>query len=155
MAPVSKAYAAVSGPISLLLTYLFMLAIMSIGAKVLKLKLKEFALGFTVIFWVSYLSGSSGSCVHRGDTGQTGGLQDPLVVESHGRGRLYCCPCSPGWLSAISSPGGHSKEATRPEWYIKTAIVILGGISRRAGGGGHQAGQGRHVPWTAPSSRPT
>jgi hypothetical protein len=54
MAPVSKAYEGMSGFVALLLTYLFMLVIMGVGAKALKFNLKEFAIGFTVIFWVSY-----------------------------------------------------------------------------------------------------
>jgi hypothetical protein len=54
MAAVSRAYAGLPGFLALVSTYIFMMVIMSVGAKALKFNMREFAIGFTVIFWVSY-----------------------------------------------------------------------------------------------------
>jgi uncharacterized membrane protein YadS len=127
-APVSNAYAGMSGFVALLLTYLFMLVIMSVGAKALKFNMKEFAVGFTVIFWVSYGCWLIGNWAYiaatpnqlkafnlrwaLGLTGEAGFIVALLV----------------GLILGNFFPGvtAFLKEATRPEWYIKTAIVILG-----------------------------
>jgi uncharacterized membrane protein YadS len=128
MAPVSKAYAGMSGIVALLLTYLFMLLIMGVGAKALKFNLKEFAIGFTVIFWVSYACWLIGNYAYiavtpnqraafkvswsLGLTGEAGFIVALLVGLILG--------------NFFPSVTAFLKEATRPEWYIKTAIVILG-----------------------------
>jgi hypothetical protein len=43
-----------SGAASLILTYIAMLAVMSIGAALLGTDVKKFAVGFTVVFFISY-----------------------------------------------------------------------------------------------------
>src|SRR5260370_36573799 len=56
MAPVSPAaYPGLPGLVSLVLTYLFLLGLMSLGAWLLGLRLRPFTLGFSVIFWISFL----------------------------------------------------------------------------------------------------
>ena len=50
LAPASKSYATLSGFASLLLTYLFLLVVMTLGAKALRLDLGRFAKGFTAVF---------------------------------------------------------------------------------------------------------
>ena len=53
--PVSKNYAELSGGVSLVLTFLFVLALIGVGAWFLRLNLRRFVPAFAVIFWVSYL----------------------------------------------------------------------------------------------------
>src|SRR5438105_179158 len=55
VAPVSRTYAGLPGVVSLVLTFLFVLALTSFGAWWLRLNLRQFIPGFTVIFWISYL----------------------------------------------------------------------------------------------------
>src|SRR5262249_22132404 len=55
MSPASKAYAALPGVACLALTYLFLFAVLLLGAWSLGLRLGRFALAFTVVFGVSYL----------------------------------------------------------------------------------------------------
>jgi len=128
MAPVSKAYAGMSGIVALLLTYLFMLVIMGVGAKALKFNTKEFAIGFTVIFWVSYACWLIGNYAYiavtpnqraafkiswsLGLTGEAGFVVALLVGLIVG--------------NFFPSVTAFLKEAPRHEWYIKNAIVILG-----------------------------
>jgi hypothetical protein len=61
VAPVSKAYEGMSGITSLILTYLFMLVITTIGAGLLGFNLKKFIGGFTLIFWITYVCWVAGN----------------------------------------------------------------------------------------------
>jgi uncharacterized membrane protein YadS len=127
-APASKAYAALPGLVCLVLTYLFLLAVLLPGAWSLRLDLLRFTLAFTVVFGVSYLCwfaghnafiaatpdqrerfGISGSLGLTGEAGFIVALAAGLMV-----GNFF--PAVARWLA----------EAARPEWFIKTAIVILG-----------------------------
>src|SRR5580704_14494907 len=55
MAPASKTYETLPWPVSLLLTYLFLLGLLLVSSYCVGLNLRQFALGFTVLFAVSYL----------------------------------------------------------------------------------------------------
>src|SRR5512135_3401722 len=44
----------ISGFTSLLLTYLFMLVVMAVGAAALRVNIGKFIIGFTIVFWLSY-----------------------------------------------------------------------------------------------------
>src|SRR5690349_2134921 len=56
LAPASKSYAAIPGLVSLLLTYLFLLAILTPGARLLRADPVRFAKGFTIVFFAGYAS---------------------------------------------------------------------------------------------------
>ncbi len=127
--PVSKSYAGLSPVVSLLLTYLAFLVVLSVGAKALGLNLAKFAGGFTVIFFLTYLCnvighnawiaanrpadlakfGISWSLKLTGEAGLILALLAGLIIGNF----------IPGLANAL-------REATRPEWFIKSAIVILG-----------------------------
>ncbi len=128
MAPVSKAYTGMSWVVALLLTYLFMLAIMSAAAKALKFNTKEFAVGFTVIFWVSYACWLIGNYAYIAVTpDKRAAFKIPWSLGLTGEAG-FVVALLVGLIIGNFFPGiaAFLKEATRPEWYIKTAIVILG-----------------------------
>jgi uncharacterized membrane protein YadS len=128
MAPVSKAYAGLPGLGALLLTYVFMLVIMSVGATALRFNLKEFAIGFTVIFWVSYACWLIGNNAYIAVTpNQRAAFKIPWSLGLTGEAG-FVVALLVGLIVGNFFPGIATflKEATRPEWYIKTAIVILG-----------------------------
>lgn len=127
--PMSKVYAGIGGIGALVATYVFLLVIMTVGAAALKADLKRFAVGFSVVFWISYICWFLGSQANIAATPdklkafgiswslnmtQESGFVIALIVG------LVIGNFFPGFAEAI-------KEAVRPEWYIKTAIVILGG----------------------------
>jgi uncharacterized membrane protein YadS len=128
MAAVSRNYAGLPGFLALVFTYLFMLVIMSVGAKALKFNTKEFAIGFTVIFWISYICWLIGNWAYIAAT--------PNQLKAFGLSWALGLTGEAGFIVALLAgliignffPGVTTflKEATRPEWYIKTAIVILG-----------------------------
>ncbi|HZZ73291.1 MAG TPA: putative sulfate exporter family transporter [Pirellulales bacterium] len=129
LAPISKTYSAIPGWAALFLTYAFLLTLTTGGAMLLRLPIGKFMLGFSAIFWISYACWIAGSFAYIAATpDKLKGFGIPwslnltqeagfIVALAVGLliGNLF--PKVTGWFSA----------ALRPEWYIKTAIVILGG----------------------------
>lgn len=128
VASVSKAYGRAPVPITLVMMFGLVLGLLLMGARAMRLQLGRFAAAFALVFVVSvacwvlghnaYLAATpdqraaKGVTWSLGLTGESGyilALLAGLVV-----GNLM--PAAAAWL----------KEATRPEWFIKTAIVILG-----------------------------
>ena len=131
LSPASKAYAGLGGVGSLIVTYLALLVVMTLGAAALKSDVKRFALGFTVVFWLAYICWIIGSfanfAVNTPADMQKFGITWSLKLTSEGGfivaliGGLVIGNFFPGlalWM----------REAVRPELYVKTAIVILGGF---------------------------
>ncbi|MFH0899184.1 MAG: putative sulfate exporter family transporter [Pseudomonadota bacterium] len=126
--PVSPKLAAVSGPLALLLTYLFMLGLTAVGAFFLGANLKRFVAGFSFIFWVSV------GCWILGHYAYIAATKDKL--SSLGIGWSLNLTGEAGFIIALivgllvgnffPKLTAWLTEATRPEWYIKTAIVIMG-----------------------------
>jgi uncharacterized membrane protein YadS len=115
---------------SLALTYLVLLIVMSVGALALKTDLKKFIIGFTVIFWISYFCWILGSYANIAVT-------TPTDMKKFGIGWSLKLTAEAGFIIAllvglffgnfVPSFAAAIKTAVRPELYIKTAIVILGG----------------------------
>ena len=126
--PISERYAHWHGLVSLFATYLFLLVIMTIGAKVLGVKAWKFIAGFSVVFWFSYV------CWFAGHFAYIAATSDKL--EKFGISWSLNLTGEAGFIIALIVGliignffprfAGVLKEATMPEWYIKTAIVILG-----------------------------
>ena len=131
LSPLSKAYSGLGGAGALLATYAALLVVMTAGAAALKADLKRFALGFTAVFWISYLAWVAGSyanfAVNTPADMQKFGLSWSLKLTSEGG---FIVALLAGLVVGNFFPGfaAWMKEAVRPEWYIKTAIVILGGF---------------------------
>ncbi|MEW5945051.1 MAG: putative sulfate exporter family transporter [bacterium] len=127
-APVSPVYAGLNGLLSLLATYVFLLAIMSAGAFFLGKNAKRFAAGFTLTFWLSC------ACWFLGHYAYIAATRDSL--GKFGIGWSLNLTGEAGFILALALgliignffPGFARifGEAALPEWYIKTAIVILG-----------------------------
>src|SRR5437016_2868245 len=131
LAPLSKGYAGLGGMAALIATYVALLVVMTAGAYALKADLKRFALGFTAVFWISYLCWIAGSYANFAVTTpadmQRFGISWSLKLTNEGG---FIVALAAGLVIGNFFPGfaGWLKEAVRPEWYIKTAIVILGGF---------------------------
>src|SRR6266702_3432122 len=129
--PVSKAYSALSGVGALIATYVALLVAMTAGAAALKADLKRFALGFTAVFWISYLSWIAGSYANFAVTTpadmQRFGISWSLRLTNEGG---FILALIAGLIIGNFFPGfaAWMKEAVRPELYIKAAIVLLGGF---------------------------
>src|SRR3989441_449536 len=129
--PVSKVYSALSGVGALIATYVALLVVMTAGAAALKADLKRFALGFTAVFWISYLSWIAGSYANFAVTTpadmQRFGISWSLKLTNEG-GFILALVAGLVVGNFFPSFAAWMKEAVRPELYIKTAIVLLGGF---------------------------
>ncbi len=120
--------AGVSGIASLLLTYLVMLIIMSIGAKLMGADVKKFAIGFTAIFFISYLCWFAGNYAYIAATqDKWAAFKIPWSLSLTGESGFIIALIA-GLVVGNFFPklSEKLKEASRPELYIKTAIVIMG-----------------------------
>jgi uncharacterized membrane protein YadS len=133
LVPVSKAYAKLPGHpglFSLIATYVFLLVILLVGAKALNANLRRFAAGFTAVFILSYACWFLGSWAYIAATPDKRaalhvGWSLNLTNEAGFIVALVAGLFVGNFLPGISTS---LKEAIRPELYIKTAIVILGGF---------------------------
>lgn len=117
-----------SGVTSLILTYLAMLVIMSIGAKLLGSDVKKFAIGFTVIFFISYACWFAGHYAYIAATkNKLAAFKIPWSLSLTGESGFIFALIA-GLVAGNFFPkfSEKLKEASRPELYIKTAIVIMG-----------------------------
>jgi uncharacterized membrane protein YadS len=131
LAPASKAYAGMGGVASLIVTYVVLLVLMTAGAVALKADAMRFALGFTAVFWISYVCWIVGSyanfAVNTPADMQKFGVSWSLRLTAEGG---FIVALVVGILVGNFMPGFATwmQEAIKPELYIKTAIVILGGF---------------------------
>ena len=126
ISPVSGAYKGMPGLVSLLLTYVFMMVVMGIGAIALKANLGKFILGFTLVFWIGYGCWILG---HFGYIAATDAAKAKIGWSLKLTGEAgFIVALIVGLIVGNFFPklAGTLKEATRPELYIKTAIVIMG-----------------------------
>jgi uncharacterized membrane protein YadS len=131
LAPVSKAYAGLGAVGSLIATYIGLLVLMTAGAMALKANIGRFILGFTVVFWLSYICWIIGSYANLA-------VNTPADMQKFGVSWSLRLTAEGGFVVALLAglfignflPGlaNWMKEAIRPELYIKIAIVILGGF---------------------------
>jgi len=125
----SPNYSGLSGLGSLGLTFLFLLFFVGLGARALGANVKKFAIGFTLIFFIAYLCRIIGAWAYIAAT--------PDKREAFGIDWSLSLTAEAGYIVAllaglvignfIPSLSEKMREALRPELYVKTAIVILGG----------------------------
>src|SRR5215470_15417285 len=130
LAPFSKSYAKLSGTISLLATYGFLLIVLLLGARAMRANVKRFAIGVTAVFALSYACWFLGSWAYIAatpDRRQAFGINWSLNLTNESG---FIIALLAGLIVGNFLPGvvQRFKEAIRPELYIKTAIVILGGF---------------------------
>lgn len=130
LAPISKSYAGRPGLVYLLATYAFLVVVMGAGAAAMRVNVRRFVKAFSAVFFISYLAWFIGSWVYIAAT--------PDKRKAFGVGWSLSLTPEAGFIVALllglllgnflPSATRAVKEAIRPELYIKTAIVILGGF---------------------------
>jgi uncharacterized membrane protein YadS len=130
LAPASKGYSGLNPYVSLVATFLFLLIILSIGAKALGSKVGKFMASFTVVFVCSYVAWLIGSWAYIAATpNQRAGFKIPWSMSlTNESGYVIALILGLVVGNALPGVGKTLKEAIRPELYIKTAIVLLGGF---------------------------
>lgn len=129
LAPVSKAYGALGGIGSLLVTYVAFLLVLSTAAAALKVDVSRFVVAFTIVFALAYGSWILGSyanfAVVMPADYQKFGISWSLKLTNEGG---YVIALAFGLVIANFFPrfADWLAAAIRPELYIKIAIVIIG-----------------------------
>jgi uncharacterized membrane protein YadS len=129
LAPFAKTYAWLGGLGALALTYVSLLAVLSIGVAALGGDVRSFAIPFTVVFAIAYASWILGSyasiAVVTPADQQKFGISWSLKLTNEGG---FVIALIAGLVIANFLPrfADWLREAIRPELYIKIAIVILG-----------------------------
>src|SRR5437868_2949747 len=129
LAPFAKGYAWLGGGGSLLATYAALLVVLSIGVAALGADVRKFALAFTAVFAIAYVSWVAGSYAYIAAVTpaeqQKFGIAWSLKLTNEGG---FVVALLSGLVIANFFPrfANWLKEAIRPELYIKIAIVILG-----------------------------
>ncbi len=129
IAPASKAYAGLHPLISIILTYLAVMAILLVGAKALGYNLKKFIYGFTVIFWLTYICTIVGhyAVIAAQTPAEMKKFELDWSLKLTGEAGLILALLVGLFIGNFMPKFADSlKEAARPEWFIKTAIVIMG-----------------------------
>jgi uncharacterized membrane protein YadS len=113
---------------SVLLLFVALLGFLGLGTWVMRNDLKRFAIGFTVLFAIGY------GCWVLGHYGYVAATPDKLAKLKIGWGLGLTGEA--GYLLALAAglvvgnffpkAGEWLRESARTEWYIKTAIVIIG-----------------------------
>lgn len=126
----SQSYSHIPGPIALLATWGFLTLLLTAGAWALRADVRKFVKGFTAVFFISYAAWMIGSWAHIAAT--------PDKLRSFEIGWSLNLTNEAGYIVAllaglavgnlIPRAVAPLHEAIRPELYIKTAIVILGGF---------------------------
>lgn len=127
VAPNSKEFAFLGGAGSLLVTYLFVLAITTVGAHFMGSNVRRFVLGFTVLYWVTVAANAAGNFAYLAATPNN--LAKFGISWSLGLGELgFVIALVLGLVIGNFFPraAAYLSTAAKPEWYIKTGIVILG-----------------------------
>ncbi len=129
LAPILANYKELSGIAALVSTYLFLLVLMTIGARLLGANIGRFISGFTIVFWIGYACWLAGHYAYIAAT--------PDKLKTFNIGWSLNLTGEAGFIVALLAGlivgnffpklAESMKEATRPELYIKTAIVIMGG----------------------------
>jgi uncharacterized membrane protein YadS len=128
LSSVSTNFSGLPGIVSLLLTYLFMLIIVGIGLKAMGVNFSELILPFTIIFFISYLCWLLGHFAYIAATSdQLGKFDISWSLNLTGEAG-YIIALLIGLIIGNFFPRlvNKIKAATRPELFIKTAIVIMG-----------------------------
>jgi uncharacterized membrane protein YadS len=130
LASVSKSYAHLPASLSLIATYFFLLVVLLVGAKALRADLKRFAMGFTAVFIVSYACWFLGSWAYIAATPDKRPALKIAWSLNLTNESGFIIALLAGLVVGNFLPGVARalKEAIRPELYIKTGIVILGGF---------------------------
>lgn len=130
LSAISKGYATASGILALAATFLFLLVVLTLGVKLLHVDVIRFARGFTILFFLSYCCWFLGSWAYIAATpDKRQAFKIPWSLNLTNESG-FIIALLVGLFIGNFLPRVHAflREAIRPELYIKTAIVILGGF---------------------------
>jgi len=125
--PVSAGYSSLSGLASMVLTYIFMLVLTSIGVIAMGKNVKRYAIAFTVIFWIVMACMTAGANAYIAATpDKQAAFKIPWSLSLGEMGFVIAMVVGLIIGNFFPSLAKFLEDAAKPEWFIKTGIVILG-----------------------------
>ena len=118
----------VPGWAALLITYVFITAVLSVGVKLMRGNVKRFVGSFTLIFFIAIACYTVGANAYiAANPTELAKMGIPWALGLSTEAGLICALIS-GILIGNLAPGftDNVREACRPELFVKIAIVILG-----------------------------
>ncbi|MCX5873153.1 MAG: putative sulfate exporter family transporter [Deltaproteobacteria bacterium] len=123
----SSAYKSLPGITSAVLTYLFMLVLTSIGVIGMKKNVVRYAIGFTIIFWIVFACMVAGNYAYIAATpDKQVAFKIPWSLSLGEMGFVFAMIIGLIIGNFFPSIAKFLEDAAKPEWFIKTGIVILG-----------------------------
>ncbi len=123
-----KAYQGLPPLLGLLLTYVIFTALTTIGAACMKFNIRKYLAGWTVLFAITWACWFIGKNAHI--AAMSNDLEKYRIGWSLnlGSGGAYLLCLAVGLIigNVFKGFAAFMKEAAKPEWFIKTAIVFLG-----------------------------
>ncbi|MEZ0343233.1 MAG: putative sulfate exporter family transporter [Caldimicrobium sp.] len=117
-----------SGFASLILTYIFLTVVLAIGVYLLGLNVGKFVVGFFFVFWLSYLCWFIGHYAYFAATDPKK-YNIPWSLKLTGEGGYIFALALGLIIGNFFRPFAQFlSEACRPEFYIKTAIGLMGAV---------------------------
>ncbi|MDU2063216.1 MAG: putative sulfate exporter family transporter [Sporomusaceae bacterium] len=125
--PNAKAFAVLGGSGSAIATYLFLVLITTIGAWVMGSKPLRFAAGFTVIYWITFFATVLGNFAYIAATpDKQSAFKIGWSLSLGELGLVFSLVIGLIIGNFFPRTARFLAEAARPEWYIKTGIILLG-----------------------------
>ncbi len=125
--PISAGYASLSGITSAVLTYAFLLVVTSIGVIAMGKNLKRYIIGFTIIFWIVFGCMVAGNYAYIAATpDKQASFKIPWSLSLGEMGFVIAMIIGLIIGNFFPSVAKFLEDAAKPEWFIKTGIVILG-----------------------------
>ncbi len=125
--PNSKVYAGLGGWGAAGATYIFLLAITTAGATVMGSRPARFALGFTAVYWITFMATVLGNYAYIAATpDKQASLKIAWSLSLGELGFVFALIVGLVIGNFFPATARFLADAARPEWYIKTGIVILG-----------------------------
>lgn len=127
VAPISSGYKSMSGAFSMVLTYLFMLGLTSLGVLAMGKNVKRYAIGFTIIFWIVFFCMVAGNYAYIAATpDKQASFKIGWSLSLGEMGFVFAMIIGLIIGNFFPAAARFLEDAAKPEWFIKTGIVILG-----------------------------
>ncbi len=126
-APASAAYKSLGGLVSAVLTYIFLLVLTTVGIIGMGGNVKKYIIGFTIIFWLVFFCMVLGNNAYIAAPATKRAAFNISWSLGLGEMGLIIAMILGLIIGNFFLPfAKFLEEAARPEWFIKTGIVILG-----------------------------
>lgn len=123
----SQAFAWLGEAGTLIVTYVFLLVLTTAGAYFMKTKVKRFIAGFTILYWLTVGANILGNFAYLAATpDKRAAFQIPWSLSLGELGFVFALLLGLIIGNFFPSAARFLSVAAKPEWYIKTGIVILG-----------------------------